>query len=524
MIVPSIDILGGRAVQLRRGKDFVLDGGDPVQRLEEFSIAGEVAVVDLDAALGRGSNAELIRDLVRRAPCRVGGGIRDLDSARRWLDAGAVQIMIGTAATPEFCGALPRERVVAAVDANAARPAVSRRASGSGVTLFQPRCGIRTCDGSRRQRAAMRPSPVTPGVSSLASHNICMPRQMPRIGVPREAWSRMTASRPRDRSAAMPAPNAPTPGKTMRAAARTIAGSAETTTPALRRRNAPAIDARFATPESTIVTSLTARASERALGGRHVVESRHGDRLTQCQRGRLERGFGAVMVVVALQHVHVQGRPARRGERAQYMSDVLACEPANNLPAQAERDVGKWPAGEIDDRPSQPVVERCEGPAEPVYTTPLSQGPIERFSQCQGAIFSRVVIVHLQIAFAGQRHVEARVAGHRVEEMVEESDAGLDRRLAGAVEIERDANRCFACRAGHRRGPRAHGSSSSRPATRSRTRAAPASVNAAAVAVRSSPGATTPSGTTPAPAAARMSSGVLPTIHARRTPRRSSAR
>ena len=121
MIVPSIDIMGGRAVQLRRGKDFVLDGGDPVERLEEFSIAGEVAVVDLDAALGRGggggSNAKLIGDLVRRAPCRVGGGIRDLDSARRWLDAGAVQVMIGTAATPEFCGALPRERVIAAVDA-----------------------------------------------------------------------------------------------------------------------------------------------------------------------------------------------------------------------------------------------------------------------------------------------------------------------------------------------------------------------------------------------------------------------
>src|SRR2546425_793814 len=119
MIVPSIDIMGGRAVQLRRGKEFVLDGGDPIERLEEFSVAGEVAVVDLDAALGRGggSNAALIRDLVRRAPCRVGGGIRDLDSARRWLDAGAAQIMIGTAATPDFCAALPRDRVIAAVDA-----------------------------------------------------------------------------------------------------------------------------------------------------------------------------------------------------------------------------------------------------------------------------------------------------------------------------------------------------------------------------------------------------------------------
>src|SRR5439155_3905335 len=235
----------------------------------------------------------------------------------------------------------------------------------------------------------------------------------------------MTASRPWDRSAAMPAPNAPTPGKTMRAASRTIAGSAETTTPALRRRNAPAIDARFATPESTIVTSLTGRASERALGGRHVVESRRGDRLTQRQRGRLERGFGAVMVIVTLQHIHVQRCPARRRERAQYMSDVLACEPADTLPAQTERDVGKRPAGEIHDRPSQPVVERCEGPAEPVNAAPLSQRPVERFPQRESAILSRVVIVHLQIAFAGQRQVEARVAAQRVEEMVEESDAGL---------------------------------------------------------------------------------------------------
>jgi phosphoribosyl-ATP pyrophosphohydrolase len=137
MIVPSIDIMGGRAVQLRRGKEFVLDGGDPGERLEEFSVAGEVAVVDLDAALGRGSNAELIRDLVRRAPCRVGGGIRDLDTARRWLDAGAVRLMIGTAATPEFCGALPRERVIAAVDAKRGEVVVDGWRKQTGVPVIQ---------------------------------------------------------------------------------------------------------------------------------------------------------------------------------------------------------------------------------------------------------------------------------------------------------------------------------------------------------------------------------------------------
>jgi phosphoribosyl-ATP pyrophosphohydrolase len=117
MIIPSIDIMNGRAVQLRQGKELVLEGGDPSERLAQFSIAGEVAVVDLDAALGKGSNADLIREMVRMAPCRVGGGIRDLDTAAGWLDGGASKIMIGTAASVDFCAALPRDRVIAAVDA-----------------------------------------------------------------------------------------------------------------------------------------------------------------------------------------------------------------------------------------------------------------------------------------------------------------------------------------------------------------------------------------------------------------------
>src|SRR5258705_3219988 len=116
MIIPSIDLMNGRAVQLRHGREFVLDGGDPLERLEQFAVAGEVAVVDLDAALGQGSNASLIRTMVRRAPCRVGGGIRSLDAARAWLDAGARKVVLGTAASPELCGALPRVRVIAAED------------------------------------------------------------------------------------------------------------------------------------------------------------------------------------------------------------------------------------------------------------------------------------------------------------------------------------------------------------------------------------------------------------------------
>lgn len=135
MIVPSIDLMNGRAVQLRRGKEFVLDGGDPLARLDQFAVAGEVAVVDLDAAMGRGSNAALIRQMVGRGPCRVGGGIRDVDTARAWLDAGATKVMIGTALSPEFCRALPRDRVVAAVDAEQGEVVVDgwRRRTGASV-------------------------------------------------------------------------------------------------------------------------------------------------------------------------------------------------------------------------------------------------------------------------------------------------------------------------------------------------------------------------------------------------------
>lgn len=119
MIVPSIDLMDGRAVQLRQGREFVLDGGDPFDRLDAFAVAGEVAVVDLDAALGRGDNTAVVRAMARRAPVRVGGGIRTLGAARDWLDAGAARVVVGTSATPEFCAALPRDRVVAAVDAEA---------------------------------------------------------------------------------------------------------------------------------------------------------------------------------------------------------------------------------------------------------------------------------------------------------------------------------------------------------------------------------------------------------------------
>lgn len=117
MLIPSIDLQDGRAVQLRRGRDLLIDAGDPIAIAERFAPLGEIAVIDLDAARGRGDNADVIRRLLRVARCRVGGGIRDRETAVRWLDAGATRVILGTAATPELLGSLPRSRTMAAVDA-----------------------------------------------------------------------------------------------------------------------------------------------------------------------------------------------------------------------------------------------------------------------------------------------------------------------------------------------------------------------------------------------------------------------
>lgn len=126
MIIPSIDLQGGRCVQLVGGERLAVDAGPPLPIAERFARVGEIAVIDLDAARRdpdalasdiTSPNQPLIEDLIRRFPCRVGGGIRDAKTARRWLDLGARRVILGTAATPDLLAELPRDRVIAALDA-----------------------------------------------------------------------------------------------------------------------------------------------------------------------------------------------------------------------------------------------------------------------------------------------------------------------------------------------------------------------------------------------------------------------
>ncbi|TPV96196.1 MAG: phosphoribosyl-ATP diphosphatase [Myxococcales bacterium FL481] len=135
MIIPSIDIMNNSTVQLVGGEKQALDAGDPRPIARRFGQVGEIAVVDLDAALGRGDNVELIESLLPIADCRVGGGIRDVDTALRWLDRGATKVVLGTAAKPDLLRQLPKERVIAALDARSGEVVVEGWRTRTGVDV-----------------------------------------------------------------------------------------------------------------------------------------------------------------------------------------------------------------------------------------------------------------------------------------------------------------------------------------------------------------------------------------------------
>jgi len=130
MLIPAVDIMGGKVVRLTRGdpctkKDYE-SLGDPVSvaQLWEEQGAEWVHVIDLDAALGRGKNTVTIMEIVKEteAPCQVGGGIRSFDAAMRMLEARVGRIILGSMAikSPETIETLIREygseRIVVSLD------------------------------------------------------------------------------------------------------------------------------------------------------------------------------------------------------------------------------------------------------------------------------------------------------------------------------------------------------------------------------------------------------------------------
>jgi len=96
MLIPSIDLMGGRIVQLVRGETLKLSFDDFDYWIERFGKYPLVQLIDLDAAMRQGENSALIAGICKRLPCQVGGGLRTAEDGRRLLDAGAKRVIYGS--------------------------------------------------------------------------------------------------------------------------------------------------------------------------------------------------------------------------------------------------------------------------------------------------------------------------------------------------------------------------------------------------------------------------------------------
>ena len=97
MLIPSIDLMGGRIVQLVHGEKLKLAFDDFAYWIGRFQNYPLVQLIDLDAAMRQGNNSALISQIARRLPCQVGGGISTVEKAAAVLGAGARRVIIGSA-------------------------------------------------------------------------------------------------------------------------------------------------------------------------------------------------------------------------------------------------------------------------------------------------------------------------------------------------------------------------------------------------------------------------------------------
>ncbi len=126
MLIPAIDLKGGKVVQLVQGERLAIETTDLDFWIERFSKFPRVNVIDLDAAMSAGSNDSMVREICGRLPCQVGGGVRTPDRARELCAMGARKVIVGSAlfrsgepdpaSARQFSDAVGVERVIGAVD------------------------------------------------------------------------------------------------------------------------------------------------------------------------------------------------------------------------------------------------------------------------------------------------------------------------------------------------------------------------------------------------------------------------
>jgi phosphoribosylformimino-5-aminoimidazole carboxamide ribotide isomerase len=147
VIIPCIDLMDSKVVQLVQGREKALEADSPEEMLRKFAAFPEIQAIDLDAAMGRGSNLELVALIASRAAARVGGGVRTVDRAKALVTQGARKVIVGTSAftstgiNEPFLAALGdaigRERVIVALDSLNGRIVVKGWRESTGLEAEQ---------------------------------------------------------------------------------------------------------------------------------------------------------------------------------------------------------------------------------------------------------------------------------------------------------------------------------------------------------------------------------------------------
>jgi phosphoribosylformimino-5-aminoimidazole carboxamide ribotide isomerase len=157
MLIPAIDLKGGKVVQLIQGERLAIETSDVDYWIERFSGFPRVNVIDLDAALNSGSNDQLVREICGRLPCQVGGGVRSAKRALELLQIGATKVIVGSALFDEgrpdvgnakrFSDAIGADNMIGAVDSKAGHVVTqgwkssTTTTAAEAVRLLEPYCG-----------------------------------------------------------------------------------------------------------------------------------------------------------------------------------------------------------------------------------------------------------------------------------------------------------------------------------------------------------------------------------------------
>ena len=157
MLIPAIDLKAGKVVQLIQGEKLAIETTDLEYWIGRFSPFRRVNVIDLDAAMGTGSNDHIVRTICARLPCQVGGGVRTPERASELCAIGARKVIVGSALFKDgvadaanarrFSDAVGVDRVVGAVDSKGGRVVTHGWKTPTGTTAadavraLEPYCG-----------------------------------------------------------------------------------------------------------------------------------------------------------------------------------------------------------------------------------------------------------------------------------------------------------------------------------------------------------------------------------------------